>query len=115
MDVEETITLNPDSYESYRLPVSDDTYILKYDMLVKGDRGIDVLVLDRGQYVKYSDGVETQYYKAYSQLNVGSGILEKPIGDEDYILIVDYTNYATDYWIQPVEVDVIIQVDKLPP
>lgn len=110
--IEETITLGPDEYETYRIDVPSDGHILFYDILLSGDRGVDVFLMNRDQYLNYEEGNEFEYQPPYSLLNIGDGILEKPINEGRYVLAVDYTNYETDYGLQPVEVDIVIDLAK---
>lgn len=112
--IEDYVELQPDDYRSHRLRLDGETFILEWDVIVEGGPGIDVLLVDRENFVKYTNGEEITHLSGYSQLNIGSGIKESPISGGNYVLILDYTNYATDFGMSSVNVDYTIEVAEVP-
>lgn len=114
MVIEDQIKLNPDDYQAHRIRTKDGTFVIEWDIIVKSDYGIDVYFLDRHNYVEYTNGNEISYYSELSQKNIGSGILESAIEGGEYAVVLDYTNYGTDFGPTPVEVDYKIEVAAMP-
>lgn len=109
--VSETVTLNIDDYKAYTINPGGADRVFRYETLVKQDIGIDVMVLNRDEFLKYIDGEDTTYRSAYSMTNVRHAVMDpRPIGDGRYKLVLDYTAYATDYQSTSVEVDVTLEV-----
>lgn len=112
---EERFTLKPTEYEVFDLNTEDGTFVLSYDVVVKGDSGVDIIVMTEGDYVKYMNDEDPEYLTEASGTNVGSADVESYIIDKRTVMVFDYTaEWESLPGEKPVDVTATIDVAEAP-
>lgn len=88
----DSIDLNEDYYQSYSFSPSEPA-TLSYEVEVRSDIRIDVILTDSTNFRYYEDGNEWEYYTRGSDLDTTYASNEMDLGTErEYYLIIDHTN-----------------------
>lgn len=110
--VQETVTLNPGDFKSYRVDAADEFRVVSWQVNVNAKELIDSLVMPKESYQTYiNDGDDWQYSGTYSRKSIANFKAEPQLlPKETWFFVLDYTREMTAPGPQRIDVDVTLEV-----